>query len=773
MDERKLKLILAAMLKDLEKGICFSENSIKNFSYPQFLENDLNIKDRDILDSSIYKNPKGLRKSQIPKDSLAYVIYLANDISRDSDKIEFKKVKEINKNNIALKSIFNILNGNNENGKYEGKYLSHKYGINYPSKDVINSNENYYKEIENKLKVLFKDFKLENNHLAFLIESFEGYFSYLPYLDDKREAFDISLFDHIKMTSTFASCIYDYLTSKNINDFSLLLEEKDKFYEEDIFYLYSFDFSGIQSFIYNISSDKAMRSLRTRSFYLEILLEDIIDTLLDKLNLFRTNLLYSGGGHCYLILPNTDFVKNTLDEFKSQVNEWLLNLFGSELYLAGGGEVCSARTFSAKNTGEYSELFRSISNKISKNKLNRYNASNLKKLNFEEIVDGARECKVCRRVDHLIETENGLICNICDEIENFSKSILESKIFIVENKSGDKKRYSLPLPFDKILSSIKDEDEFKNKFENQDFIRAYSKNNDFSEKKNLTRLWIGDYCYDNKLNILTENAEGIKRLGVIRADVDNLGESFVRGFSKEETSLTRSAVFSRNMSLFFKYHINYLLENGEYSLTGEKTPIKRKALIVYSGGDDIFVVGAWDDIIEFSIDLVKSLKKFTLNSLTISAGLGLFAEKFPIKSMAEITGDLEDYAKTNKYEVDGVEKAKNSVCLFNKENIYSWKDFEEKVLGEKLKLLQDYFKVIDERGKSFLYRLLNLLREVEDDKLNIARLAYLLARLEPQNKNLKEKHSEFSKKIYRYAKNEKDRSELITAIYIFVYLERR
>ena len=165
--------------------------------------------------------------------------------------------------------------------------------------------------------------------------------------------------------------------------------------------------------------------------------------------------------------------------------------------------------------------------------------------------------------------------------------------------------------------------------------------NDCEEENYSTKLWIGDYSYDNKLNIFTENAEGIKRLGVIRADVDNLGQSFVRGFSTKDASLTRSAVFSRNMSLFFKYHINYLLENGEFSLTGENPPIKRKALIVYSGGDDIFVVGAWDDIIGFSIDLVKSLKKFTLNSLTISAGLGLFAEKFPIKSMAEITGNLE------------------------------------------------------------------------------------------------------------------------------------
>ena len=35
------------------------------------------------------------------------------------------------------------------------------------------------------------------------------------------------------------------------------------------------------------------------------MMEHIIDTLLDKLHLSRANLIYSGGGHCYMILPNT------------------------------------------------------------------------------------------------------------------------------------------------------------------------------------------------------------------------------------------------------------------------------------------------------------------------------------------------------------------------------------------------------------------------------------------------------------------------------------
>ena len=55
------------------------------------------------------------------------------------------------------------------------------------------------------------------------------------------------------------------------------------------------------------------------------------------------------------------------------------------------------------------------------------------------------------------------------------------------------------------------------------------------------------------------------------ADIDNLGEAFVSGFKNEENqdryvTLSRTATFSRKLSMFFKYHINHLLENGEFYL---------------------------------------------------------------------------------------------------------------------------------------------------------------------------------------------------------------
>ncbi|MDD4570259.1 MAG: hypothetical protein PHE70_09065 [Tepidanaerobacteraceae bacterium] len=62
-----------------------------------------------------------------------------------------------------------------------------------------------------------------------------------------------------------------------------------------------------------------------------------------------------------------------------------------------------------------------------------------------------------------------------------------------------------------------------------------------------------------------------------------------------------------------------------------------------------------------------------------------------------------------------------------------------------------------------------------DEKINLARYAYLLARLEPDNKatdEQKDLYHEFSKQMYQWMQNDKDCKELITAIYIYAYLTR-
>lgn len=94
-------------------------------------------------------------------------------------------------------------------------------------------------------------------------------------------------------------------------------------------------------------------------------------------------------------------------------------------------------------------------------------------------------------------------------------------------------------------------------------------------------------------------------------------------------NLFRAAAFSRQMSLFFKYHINGLLQGLWVS-------------IVYAGGDDVFLVGAWNHTLQAALRIQKHLRSYTCGALTISAGIAMFNEHYPIRAAAKQTAALEE-----------------------------------------------------------------------------------------------------------------------------------
>ena len=96
-------------------------------------------------------------------------------------------------------------------------------------------------------------------------------------------------------------------------------------------------------------------------------------------------------------------------------------------------------------------------------------------------------------------------------------------------------------------------------------------------------------------------------------------------------------------------------------------------------------------------------------------------------------------------------------------------------MAEKIGALQEYFGNNEERGMAFLYHLTELLRDY-DTKINIARYLYLLSRMEPERESsteVKNAYQKFSEKMYLWSQNPKDRKELLTAIYLYVYLNRK
>ena len=120
------------------------------------------------------------------------------------------------------------------------------------------------------------------------------------------ESPDISLYDHLKITAAVGACISEYLLDQGAADIRTRVFQNEKaFRDEQVFVLYTADLSGIQKFIYTVATQGAQKSLRSRSFFLEMLMEHYADEVLQACGLSRVNLIYSGGGHCYLLLPHT------------------------------------------------------------------------------------------------------------------------------------------------------------------------------------------------------------------------------------------------------------------------------------------------------------------------------------------------------------------------------------------------------------------------------------------------------------------------------------
>lgn len=726
------------------------------------------IKTKFIFDSILYYADKITGTTGKEFENI-YIMKLADKISATFDRRKAPGSEFIFEDRGNLYSIFNILNGNNQSKRYDASILYDDDKIKFAKDSVTKPSSEFYKTIKEKISGKLENATMDTDFINSFLEILEQTTSYIPVSASGDEKVDISVYEHIKQSTAIGSALFEYLTeNEKIKEQESIYHSPDEFYKEKSILLYSMDFSGIQSFIYGqYGKEDVLKNLRSRSFYLEILMENIIDELLDKLGLSVANLLYAGGGHAYFILANTERTKTLLAEFDADIKAWMQNTFGIDLYIGSGYCECSCNDLQNKPDGSYSNCFRVVSGAVSQNKLRRYGASQIKALNKGKKTDGERECKICHSSYNL--NENG-VCSLCDGFAQLSRDILNREIFTVVS---DKEKGILPIYRNGYLSGgnikRKDGEEYLNT-NKKILIRAYSKNGVYKGKDYVKTIYVGDYHNADTLENLVKDGVGIKRLGVLRGDIDNLGKAFVGGFEKNKQTLSKSAAFSRKLTQFFKYDINNILRNPVYKIPfsdGEAENTDRKIAIIYSGGDDVFVVGAWKDIIEFGVDLYNNLKEYTQGTLTVSAGLGIYMPKYPISYMAEKTGELEDYSK----KLEG----KNAITLFDKNNSYHWDEFIDRVMGEKFATISEFFSTVEDKGKSLLYNLLELFRN-RNNKINIARMAYTLARMEPSGKVSEEEkavYKNFKEKVYDWMFSDTDTKQVITAIYIYSYLIRK
>ena len=86
--------------------------------------------------------------------------------------------------------------------------------------------------------------------------------------------------------------------------------------------------------------------------------------------------------------------------------------------------------------------------------------------------------------------------------------------------------------------------------------------------------------------------------------------------------------------------------------------------------------------------------------------------------MAHQTGELEEAAKDN-----GNDNKKDSISLFSTDYTFKFDQFITNIYDDKLEQIRYFFNHQDERGKNFIYKLIELLRNYEsEEKMNVAQL---------------------------------------------------
>lgn len=579
------------------------------------------------------------------------------------------------------------------------------------------------------------------NNLSLLSIFLEKYGSCLSFINN-----DVAFWDTVKATSAVASILDNNEDAEYLN-------------------LVAGDLSGIQDFIYTISADGALRSLRARSFYLELVTEEITQRLLEKLRLPRSCVIYVGGGNLYLLASAKEETQQVITNLRDEVNQWLLKTFQGKVYLTLTG--CQFPVEDIANQS-FAHHWQETVQQLAKQKEQKF-ANQIEQL--LAVQNSYEPCQVCYRDDvpklkplNPNEADSVSACPTCREMWQLGSQLFKIKgIARSRQKEFSNSVFYLPFKFPNetiyyhLLEKIPN---FDDRNTTLFLINNWSINNYQSSTPTIPLL-LGNY------GKLTENDEesglmraeemteiatemgGIGKVGYLRMDVDSLGQIFAKGLGKLQT-LPRIASLSRQMSYFFKVYLNSLAQHRDENLpeSGKQlTARSRKNLMfIYAGGDDLFISGVWQNVVEFAFDIYQAFRSYTGDhpEITLSGGIELAQTKFPLYKAAETSGDAEEAAKNN---------GRNSLTLFGE--TFNWEEW----LGRQDVKISE-ISSLDQETKNYfgqdiylpLFGILPFVKILDDAEVGYPRsfLQNLLVTAKLQKQKLEEYKQTDSRDVYYY-----------------------
>lgn len=351
------------------------------------------------------------------------------------------------------------------------------------------------------------------------------------------------------------------------------------------------DLSGIQKFLYDITSKKAAVSLKGRSKYLEMTIENVEKRILNLpsiRNAFSYE-VYASGGKFYIIVADTPDIRQSIIEEYHQIETELWKEHQGQLSISIGFVPFAFNDnntirIADKNQAPLGNLWSEVNALFAKQKNRKFES--VIRNNFKQFFD--KQPVGC---DTHVCAITGIESNECIKLD---KDIDDDEIY--------------------VLPSVKKQIDLGIELRKQQKFKTFEQYADES--------W----------------------LGVLRMDVDGLGKAFINGFP----TFDEYKAFSALLTVFFKEKVFNIQTSEKY---------KEYLNIIYSGGDDMFVIGRWDKVIDFAQTVRDAfIAHIKHPGISISGGIAIVNPKFPISKAAKLSGDAEDAAKTFR---DGEKNAFN------------------------------------------------------------------------------------------------------------------
>ncbi len=542
--------------------------------------------------------------------------------------------------------------------------------------------------------------------------------------DTRRDMIpDISLYHHLKTTAAIVAClISEGLSEADLQTFHVALTQlyykkrltpaKEKLLDRRLCALVKGDISGTQDFLYLLTSSGAARGLRGRSFYLQLLTEVVAGWILYQFNLPMTNLLFAGGGHFYLLLPHRETTER-LDNLRQRIAQKLWKAHNGDLALTVDFVPVTARDFLEEEAGgkAFAAKWSEVSQKVNERKQRKWRDLGGEAMIRELFTPHQRGttaeemCQVCHGdwkpgVDRMDNDTRK--CRRCYQFEELGRLLRDPTHLIIfavpEDEPPDPWDWRGMLrAFGADVWLVHEGDDLPHKPHGATAATVYTfDSTDFLTDDVQVRFQWGDLpvSYDFRLladatplkgydedgkpiiaefSDLADASNGVKWLGVLRMDVDSLGEVFKKGLG-EDATISRMSTLSESLRLFFEGWVPQLCRqhNRFHPATRES---RDKLYLIYAGGDDLFVVGAWSALPELARQIRNDFRAFVGGDhVTLSGGIAIEHQKFPLYQLAnDAKYALDDQAKEFKRPNGG--RPKDALCFL--QTALGWERFEE------------------------------------------------------------------------------------------------